>query len=327
MQRLISVAGNLLVVIGRDISERKKLDEAKAALHENVKRHHLELRNEMMLASEMHLRFLPNPGCINGVCFDWLFRASGYLGGDIFDYFPLDERYLCFHLIDVSGHNVSAALVAFNAQREIFSGRPEILAFIHRMNGDIARAASMTVESFNRKFAAITKSSLYLTMIFGIVDTWTGEMALVQAGHPAPLYSKPGTHVMVPVGHGGFPIGILDHAEYDASSLYLAPGSRLYLYSDGIPDCPNAQDELFGQERLKHLLMQKHGAPLVEVRDAIGNALSEWREGKEGFDDDITFLVLEYHAQTQNVQARSDSQSNCASPCSGEAVFRSSRSA
>jgi len=84
MQRSISAAGNLLVVIGRDISERKKLDEVKETLHENLKRHHLELSNEMMLASEMHLRFLPSPGCINRVCFDWLFRASSYLGGDIF---------------------------------------------------------------------------------------------------------------------------------------------------------------------------------------------------------------------------------------------------
>lgn len=56
---------------------------------------------------------------------------------------------------------------------------------------------------------------------------------------------------------------------------------------------------------------------LLDTSRSIENALSEWRGGQEGFDDDITFLVLEYHAQTQNVQARTDSQSDCASPCSG----------
>lgn len=309
MQRLTSAADSMLVAIGHDISERKKLDKVRAELHESLERHHRELSraytqlsDELAIAREMQLRFLPAPKCIGNVCFDWLFRASSYLGGDIFDYFPLDKRHLCFHLIDVSGHGVAAALLAFSAQREMFSARSEILAVLRENNGDIGRAASMSVEAFNRKFAAMNESSLYLTMIFGILDIQSGETALVQAGHPAPLYRTPDAPP-APIGHGGLPIGILDQAEYEAHRVRMVPGARLYLYSDGITDCANPDDEFFGQQRMEKLLMRKDGAPLAEVRDTIGHALIEWQGGKESFDDDVTLVMMEYRAPNQTMHA------------------------
>lgn len=306
LQRL--TAGNVtkLAAIGHDVSERKKLEKVQAELHENLERHHRELSHaytllsdELTMAREMQLRFLPRPQDIHGVCFDWLFRASSYLGGDIFDYFALDERYVCFHVIDVSGHGVSAALLAFNSQREIFSARADMLALIRDADGDIGRAASAAVKAFNAKFAATNASSLYLTMLFGILDAATGRVALVQAGHPLPYFCTLEKPELRTVGEGGLPIGILNHADYEADVLQMTPGARLYLYSDGITDCQNTAEEDFGDARLADLLASQHGVPLAKVRDALGRALFEWRGTRGGFDDDVTFLTVEYRAPNQ----------------------------
>lgn len=306
LQRLTTGAIVKIAAIGHDISERKKLEKVKAELHESLERHHRELGHaygvlseELALAREMQLRFLPPPKTIRNVSFDWLFRASSYVGGDIFDYFALDDRYLCFHVIDVSGHGVSAALLAFNAQREMFSARTDMLVHIREGGGDIARAAELTIKAFNRKFVAMNASSLYLTMLFGILDTHTGDVALVQAGHPPPYFCTPETAAVKPIGEGGLPIGILDHADYDAHLLCMTPGARLYLYSDGVTDCADDAEEMFGEARMEQLLASQHRLALPKVRDALGNALLAWRGSKDGFDDDVTFLTVEYRMPNQ----------------------------
>ena len=102
-----------------------------------------------------------------------------------------------------------------------------------------------------------------------------------------------------PIGDGGLPIGILDHAEFESHRLRLTPGMRLYLYSDGVPDCANREDEAFGQERMERVLAQTCGRPLPEVREAIDQALTDWHGGDDGYKDDVTFLSLEFGANRQ----------------------------
>ncbi|WP_194724495.1 SpoIIE family protein phosphatase [Noviherbaspirillum malthae] len=306
MQRLTQNGLQVIVAIGHDVSEQKRLEQARADLHDNLEKRNQELSRayaklseEMAIAREMQQRFLPGPKCIDTVRFDWLFRASSYLGGDIFDYFPLGERHLCFYVIDVSGHGLSAALLAFYAQRQMYSARAEMLHLLHEKQGDIGEAASRLVQGFNERFASMTESGLYLTMVYGILDRDSGEVALVQAGHPPALLCKPGSAVVEPIGDGGLPIGILDHAEFESHRLRLTPGMRLYLYSDGVPDCANREDEAFGQERMERVLAQTCGRPLPEVREAIDQALTDWHGGDDGYKDDVTFLSLEFGANRQ----------------------------
>ncbi|WP_151638678.1 SpoIIE family protein phosphatase [Noviherbaspirillum aerium] len=308
MQRLTQNGLQVIVAIGHDVSEQKRLEQARAELHDDLEKRNLELSRayaklseEMAIAREMQQRFLPAPRRIDSVRFDWLFRASGYLGGDIFDYFPLGERHLCFYVIDVSGHGVSAALLAFYAQRQMGSSRQDMLHLLHAARGDIGAVAPKVVQDFNRRFASMTESGLYLTMVFGILDCETGEAALVQAGHPPALVCRSGSAVVEAVGNGGLPIGILDHADYESHLLRLTPGTRLYLYSDGVPDCENVDDEVFGQDRMERVLAQTRDRPLQEVREAIDQALKIWRGGEDGYKDDITFLSIEFETNRQRL--------------------------
>lgn len=301
MQRLTQNGLQVIVAIGHDVSEQKRLEQARAELHDDLEKRNLELSRayaklseEMAIAREMQQRFLPAPKCIDSVRFDWLFRASSFLGGDIFDYFPLGNRHLCFYVIDVSGHGLSASLLAFYAQRQMVSGRQDMLQLLQAKQGDIRQVAPLVVRDFNARFASMTESGLYLTMVFGILDRESGEVALVQAGHPPALLCKPGSPGVEAIGNGGLPIGILDQADYESHLLRLEPGTRLYLYSDGVPDCENGDDEVFGQERMERVLAQTRDRPLQEVKEAIDQALTIWRGGEDGYKDDITFLSMEF---------------------------------
>ncbi|MBC7483625.1 MAG: serine/threonine-protein phosphatase, partial [Rhizobacter sp.] len=120
----------------------------------------------------------------------------------------------------------------------------------------------------------------------------THRCALVQAGHPAPFYAGSPQAPFMPLGDGGLPIGVLADAEFEALTVSFAPGARLVLYSDGITDCRNADDEAFGEDRLRNLLATQDGAELAGKGPVLHQALRAWCS-KQGFEDDVTFLSLE----------------------------------
>jgi sigma-B regulation protein RsbU (phosphoserine phosphatase) len=250
-----------------------------------------QVSRELELARVLQLGQLPAPGAFGPVRFDWVFEASGFVGGDIFDYFALDERYLCVYLADVSGHGVAAAMMAFHAQHQLRALSQQLAPALLRQ-GSLAGAAVAVVSDYNQRFLQMKETSLYLTMLFCLVDTQAGEAALVQAGHPPPLHAPAGGK-FAPVGEGGVPIGILPEPGYAATVVPFGPGTRLVIYSDGITDCTNAAGEIFELRRLQEALALP-GASLAQAGADLHASLRAWR-GAGAFEDDITFLGVEAH--------------------------------
>lgn len=303
LQRLRFDKFDTIISVGHDISERKHAEQIRLGLqaelenrNRQLSRAYDQLDDELKLARETQFHFLPPPRWIGSTRFDWLFRASHYLSGDIFDYFNLNERYACFHIIDVSGHGVAAALLALDVQRQLFSHRSEALKLLRRMDFNLGATAPRVVQEFNRRFYRANPTSMYLTMVYGLLDGETGEVALVQAGHPHPMVWHQGSASLQVIGNGGLPVGILKKAGYEVLRLRLDPGSRLYLYSDGITESENSYGVEFGAERLAQLLRREAGAPLAQVKAALESALLEWNPDPAATKDDMTFLALEYGA-------------------------------
>lgn len=303
LQRLRFDKFDTIISVGHDISERKHAEQVRQSLqaelesrNRQLSRAYNQLDDELKLARETQFHFLPQPRWIGSTRFDWLFRASHYLSGDIFDYFNLNERYACFHIIDVSGHGVAAALLALDVQRQLFSYRSEALKLLRRLDYNLGAAAPRVVQEFNRLFYRANPTSMYLTMIYGLIDGQTGEVALVQAGHPHPMVWHQGSASLQVIGNGGLPIGILKKAGFEVLRLRLDLGSRLYLYSDGITESENSYGVEFGTERLAQLLRREAGAPLEQVKAALESALLEWNPDPAATKDDMTFLALEYGA-------------------------------
>lgn len=269
------------------------LEAGLAARNRELAQAYGQLSRELELARVLQLGQLPPPGEFGNVHFDWVFEASGFVGGDTFDYFALDERHLCFYIADVSGHGVAAAMMAFHVQHQLRASLAQTApALLH--GGGLGAAAVAVATETNRRFLQMGDTSLYLTLLLGLVDRQAGAAALVQAGHPPPLVASGQGTDWRALGQGGLPVGILPDPGYEAIEVPLPPGARLVVYSDGITDCRDPAGAEFGLQRLQQLLRAQDGAPLAQSGQRLRQALHDWH-GPGAFEDDVTFLALEVH--------------------------------
>jgi phosphoserine phosphatase RsbU/P len=239
------------------------------------------------------LKVLPEPEKIGGIYFNWLFEACSFIGGDIFDYFLLGDNHVCFYLIDVSGHGVIAAMQAFTIHNDMLSSKTVLQSMIDE-NRPLTAILSEFVADYSFRYFDKKRNDSYFTMIFGLFNTKSGELALLQAGHPPAIYLEQNSVNVQLIGDGGLPVGIIAHAKYDVKSIQMTKGARLCLYSDGITESENDSAEIFGQHRLANLFLEQRGRNLKEVLLTIENSLTQWRNGSLP-NDDVTCLILEYH--------------------------------
>jgi sigma-B regulation protein RsbU (phosphoserine phosphatase) len=151
------------------------------------------------------------------------------------------------------------------------------------------------VAELNRRFQGEdVDDASYFTIVYGVLDLLSGEVVLTQAGHPPPLLVRRDGSVST-VGEGGFVVGLFMNVEYEAIRLQLRPGERLWLYSDGVVECPNRRDELFTQERLVEFATRTHRLQLDASLQALEQRLRQWSEGP-AFEDDVSVLVIERDA-------------------------------
>lgn len=284
--QLLSTGGRPVVLsIVRDITRQRDLERAKDELIGRLSR-------ELELARTLQRALLPAPARMLSARMEWMLQASSYVGGDTFEYVQLDQRHLCFFMIDVSGHGVPAAMLAHGAQHQLYGLARRAGAMALAQGKSIEETAVSIVSQFNERTMDQKGTEMYFTLLFGILDAEAGQAALVQAGHPPPLHALPGSDVFTPVGEGGLPIGILDNAQFEAIRVAMPPGSRLIVYSDGVTECANARGAAFGEERLQAALARTRGHALDQVVTRLSTELGTWR-GASSFEDDVTVLALE----------------------------------
>lgn len=251
-----------------------------------------QLQRDLELARTLQLSHLPAPRRFGRFEFCWRFEASRYVGGDTFDYFAVGTQHLCFYLADVSGHGVASAMMAFHAQHQLRASSQEMTRALTEPDAELGATAVAIVTEANRRFLQMNEPSLYLTMLFGLLDVQTGAVALVQAGHPPALLS--GGRGAEIVGRSDVPLGILETPGYQALELQLAPGDRLVLYSDGASECADPAQEQFGLTRMRAVLDDHAAAPLPDAIEGLHHAVLDWRAGM-ALDDDFTVVALEAH--------------------------------
>ena len=119
------------------------------------------------------------------------------------------------------------------------------------------------------------------------------KLFLSQAGHPPPLWIRCEKESVEPVEGGGVPIGMMPDMDYTSCTLQFQPGDRLFLYSDGVTECENADGEQFGEARLLQCLQDTLNDDLKSVIDQVEKNVRDWSE-LDRFDDDVTYLLLEW---------------------------------
>jgi len=209
---------------------------------------------------------------------------SRIVGGDYYDAIRLGDSRVAIAIGDVSGKGMGAALLMSNLQAIVRAFAPAGLA----PNELCARA--------NHLIAANVAPGKYITFFYAVVDTAKMRIDYCNAGHNPPLLhhreSARGTlgeNTIEMLTEGGPVLGILPAAEFAGGTAELRPQDCLVLYTDGITEAANAQDEEFGEERLKTLLRQDAGSP-EQRRDEIVAAVSQFSNAI--FHDDVTLLLM-----------------------------------
>lgn len=251
------------------------------------------IEKDLQAAAELQRSFLPNPAAsIHGIKFEWLFLPCTFVAGDSFNYFKLDDRHIGFYLLDVAGHGIPAAMLSVILSK-ILSPPP-----IHLGLSDPPGNAESDFFSPARKLAALNEqfqneydAMRYFTMVYGVIDLQQSLVRISQAGHPSPVRAtKEGKTCLV--GAGGMPVGMLPGISYDEVEFEFQKGDRLFIYSDGITECSNPENEQFSQERLIQLIETNKDRPLSQVLASIEESLYTW-SGSKIFADDVSLLAIE----------------------------------
>ena len=202
------------------------------------------------------------------------------VGGDYFDVFPMSDDRTAFLIADVSGKGLGAALLTTMLQGAL-SGMT--------MGADPARVFN----HINNFLCEHSEVGRYATMFFGVLSR-NGDLEYINAGHPSPLLFRRG-ELAEPFTEGSFPVGLVPGAEYKAACVKLEADDTLILFSDGVTEAADPEDQLFGVPRLREALAGRHDAPLDQLQKAVFDSVEKFSRGASQADD-ITLLLVRYRA-------------------------------
>jgi len=258
------------------------------------------MSRDLKAAARIQETFLPRDlPPVPGTTFAWIFRPCAELAGDGLNVIPLGGGSIGLYILDVSGHGVAAALLSVTLSR--FLSHPSEPSSVLGRGGpareklEIASPAKVA-DRLNRFFPFENSTEQFATMIYGVLNSVTGEFRYVTAGHPGPVHLPAGAPPVV-LPSRGRPIGLAQQP-YEDRSVRLAAGDRLYLYSDGLSEAMNPAGETFGDDRLLEAIGRVRSQPLREGVTALLGEIQRWC-GAAGAQDDVSILAVEISAQAR----------------------------
>jgi sigma-B regulation protein RsbU (phosphoserine phosphatase) len=278
--------GNIIVL--RDISARKEVEEELRSLNQRIRQ---DLERAAGLQASLLPRSVPR---VPGVRFEWIFEPCDELAGDLFNIFRLDEEHVGFYLLDVSGHGLVAALLSFALGR-LLSPLPDQSSLLKRYsNSERGNTLARPVEVadiLNLQFPFSDKTQQYFSLFYGIYNFKSRLLRYVSAGHSGFAYLPAGGKAAIRA-LPSYPIGFHETPHYSEQRLRLAPGDRVYLYSDGIVEALDGSGQQFGNERFLKTLEASSG---VSLRRSLDTLLATVRDYSSGIQrsDDMSILALE----------------------------------
>jgi len=263
----------VVYVIQRYVKQREQLDR-------EVRQQRDELLQEVELAAQVQRMFLPiSRPSIPGLEIAGMMQPVGGVGGDYYDYVPVNEHTIQIVIADVAGKGVPAALLmsatAAAVQLEV-SEKRDMLEVVNRLNNGIH-----SVSGGNR----------YVTLVLADIDALNRSFRYVNCGHNPALLFQAKTRDVVPMNSSCTPVGMFDSVNCEINRADLAAGDILVLYTDGITEAENSQGEEFGVERLSAVIRRDSSMSAQGLMDNIFQSAEDFCQGV-GFKDDATVLIV-----------------------------------
>ncbi len=229
------------------------------------------LEDDLTLASQIQRGLLPAHNlCFDGWNFDYRYEPAGLVSGDYIDIIQSGDGELYFVLGDVSGKGVAASMLMAK------------LNAVFRSLIPLGLGIDRLTERASRLFGDSTLPGQYATLICGRASK-DGEVSICNAGHPPALLSR--GEQIEPIRATGLPLALFPNEKFSVESLRLNGGDTLLLYSDGVPDALNSNDEEYGMSRLIDIAKISRSLSPSEMVASCMADISAFRHGSRRFDD------------------------------------------
>lgn len=204
------------------------------------------------------------------------------VGGDFYDFYFVGENRLGFLIADVSGKGIPAAMFMMTA-KTIIKGYAES-----------GKPVDEVFTTANEKLCESNDAGMFVTAWMGVLDTVTGKVEFANAGHNPPLVRHAGGGFEYLRSKPCFILAGMDGIKYRKNEFTLAPGDEIYLYTDGVTEATDSENNLYGEERLLALLNSMGDLPGEEICRAVKADIDAFVGDAPQFDD-ITMLYLKYN--------------------------------
>lgn len=208
-------------------------------------------------------------------------RSAWEVGGDFYDYKFLEDGQLSLLIGDVSGKGVPAAMVMGMIRTLFKSFRNEAIF------------PSQILAKVNQALCEENQAGMFVTLLYAVLDLETGDIEICNAGHIAPIRLHPSGEIEAINTPRNPALGLVEHHTFASARYTMRSGSRWLAYTDGITEAMSPKRELFGQERLDHLLQEHLQDSLPDLCEAIVKSIHDF-SGSEELSDDLTIVAIEY---------------------------------
>ncbi len=243
---------------------------------------------DLALASDVQRMLLPKAmPQVAGLDIDARYLAAQKVSGDLYDVFELGSGRLGVAVADVSGKGMSASLLMAICRTTL------------RQIAPLYASPARVLVELNRSLAGDMREGMYITMTYAVIDAVQNQVTIARAGHELSLFSRrdPATGAFVSeyVGSEGMPLGLVGTDLFgeaiEDKQRQFGQGSTLVLYTDGLTEAPNAEDQEFGGARLADALRAAHSGSARAINDGILQAVEKFT-GTAGLRDDYTLLTV-----------------------------------
>ena len=276
--------------------ERRRLELELRRSATELRERNTQLQTDLNLARKIQEAFLPDsyPAFPAGVAADQSalrfchrYLPTTVLGGDFFDVFPVGDHNAGLLISDVMGHGVRAALVT------------AILRALAEELTPVAHDPGRFFTEINRRMLGILRKSrtpIFATACYFVVDTRTGQVQFAIAGHPSPIQLQRSTQKVLPLtpppGQAGPALGAFEDATFPVCTATLAAGDTVILYTDGLVDVGGKDSQFLGEKWLLNTLRQNVQLPTAQLFDAVLANAHEFASDPE-FSDDVCLLGMD----------------------------------
>jgi sigma-B regulation protein RsbU (phosphoserine phosphatase) len=253
--------------------------EQREALAKTVQQQRDDLLKDLELAAQVQRLFLPSGRpAIAGLEIAGMMQPARGVGGDYYDYFPIDAHTTQVIIADVAGKGVPAALLM------------SATAAALRLEANRDRNMLQQVDRLNTEIGAVSDPEQYVTLLVGEIDTTKRKIHYVNCGHNPALLFRAKTGALSLMNSSCPPIGLSPEEICELASEDLMAGDVLVFYTDGVTEAENQRGEEFGMERLSAVVLRGSSLPAEDLMTNIYNAAADFCG--DDFNDDMTILVV-----------------------------------